>query len=140
MKQNPFFVNTLLAIITGIICLAELLIQMLAPSSLLPTFDLPMLAAISLLALTVERYIGGSTQRQWLPTILLGGITLTALPLCVGIQPPHPIWVVFLVGCSVFGVLALLFTEFSNRMSGRFSPLACGLILYLACQCLQGIY
>lgn len=140
MKQNPFFVNILLAIITGIICLAELLIQMLAPSSLLPAFDLPLLAAISLLALVLEKYIGVAAQRQWLPMILLGGVTLTALPLCAGIQPLHPIWAVFLVGCAVFGALTLLFTECTDRLSGRFSPLACGVIVYLACQCLQGIY
>lgn len=140
MKKNPFFVNVLLVILTGLVCLAELLIRMLSPATLLPRFDLPMLAAISLLALVLETYIGLSEKRYWAPVILLGGVTLTALPLCAGIALSQPIWAAFLAGCAVFGVLCLLFTGCRERMTGRLAPLACGVILFLACQCLYRIY
>lgn len=140
MKKNPFFVNVLLVIFTGLVCLAEFLIRMLSPATLLPRFGLPMLAANALLALMLEAYLGSPEKRYWVPMILLGGVTLTALPLCAGIALPQPIWAAFLAGCAVFGVLCLIFTGCRERMTGRLAPLACGVILFLACQCLHGMY
>jgi len=140
MKKKPFFVNILLVILTGLACLAESLLHMLSPATLLPRFDLPMLAALTLLALVLEAYLGSPEKRDWVTTILLGGVTLTALPLCAGLTLPQPIWAAFLASCAVFCVLSLLFHGCRERMTGRLAPLASGIVLFLACQCLQGIY
>ena len=139
MKKNPFFLNIVLAAVTGLVCAGMLLIRTFAPAMLVPALDLPLYAAITIAALVIDRYVASQASREWIANILLGGLTLSLLPMCAGFVPAESMWSLFLINSILFGVLTALYTGLRTRMNGKAAPAIHGLVLLLACQCLQGL-
>ncbi|MGM9669384.1 MAG: hypothetical protein ACI3VZ_06475 [Faecousia sp.] len=139
MKKNPFFLNIVLTAVTGLVCAALLLVRAFAPAAMALPLDLPLYAAMTVAALVIDRYAAPGVSRKWLPSILLGGLTLSLLPLCAGLVPVASAWKLLLCTTALFGVLTALYTGLADRTTGKAAPAIQGLVLLLACQCLQGI-
>lgn len=146
MKHNPLKRSALLAIVVGVACLALTLVGALAPLAIRPKLDLVMILGLSLIALTLDAYLGAPSQPSW-PALLantaLGGITFGLLPWCAGVAGTVPVWVLGLAGAAVFGIASLLYSAALERIAtGGKAPLApagTALMLYLAGQCLSGL-
>lgn len=143
MKQNPLKLNVILAAVAGIACLVLALGSALAPNAIMPRFDLVMMLAVSLIALTIDAYWGPTRPRDWFWTVALGAATFTVLPWCAGVTGGVTVGVLGLSGGAVFAVAAVLYTAAMERnASGPKAPLApvgAALMLFLAGQCLSGL-
>lgn len=143
MKKSPYFLNMLLILTVGTVCMAGLLIQAFAPAVILPRVTIPLLVLLSLIPLVIEYYLGINGTAPWVSRILLAGAAFALLPWCAGLQVGVPLWKMFLAGASVFGVTAMLYKSIGRRMASGpkavFSPVIQAFCLYLASQCLQGL-
>lgn len=143
MKRNPLKLNVILAAVVGIACLVLALGAALAPQAIMPRFDLVMMLALSLIALTIDAYWGPDCPRSWFWTVVLGAATFTVLPWCAGVTGGVTVGVLGLSGGAVFAVAAVLYTAAMERnASGPKAPLApvgAALMLFLAGQCLSGL-
>lgn len=146
MKHNPLKRSVLLTLVVGAACLAWALVEIAAPLAIRPRFDLVMILALSLIALTLDAYLGAPSEPSW-PALLantaLGGIAFGLLPWCAGAAGGTPAWVLGLTGAAVFGIVSLLYSAALERIAtGAKAPLApagTALMLFLAGQCLSGL-
>lgn len=146
MKHNPLKRSVLLAIVVGAACLALALAGIAAPMAIRPRFDLIMILGLSLIALTLDAYLGAGSKLSW-PALLantaLGGIAFGLLPWCAGVVGTAPAWALGLAGAAVFGAASLLYSAALERIAtGSKAPLApagTALMLFLAGQCLSGL-
>ena len=146
MKHNPLNRAVLLAAVVGLACLGLSVGGALAPMAILPKLDLPLMLGLSLIALTLDGYLGAGSKLSW-PALLanaaLGGIAFGLLPWCAGAAGGTPAWVLGLAGGAVFGTASLLYTAALERIApGPKAPLApagAALMLFLAGQCLSGL-
>lgn len=146
MKHNPLKRSVLLTAVVGAACLILALAGVLAPMAIRPRFDLVMILGLSLIALTLDAYLGAVSRLSWpalLANTVLGGIAFALLPWCAGAAGTTPAWVTGLTGAAVFGITSLLYTAALERIAtGSKAPLApagTALMLFLAGQCLSGL-
>lgn len=144
MKGKNLLGNTLLAAVVGGACLIAVLLRTFAPAVILPGLDLPMLALLSLIALTAECYLPPKSDRPWVLAVLLGGATFALLPWCAGLADGETVWKLFLAGAAVYGGGAFLYGSMSRRLSatpaGRLAPAVSAFVLFLGCQALAGLF
>lgn len=93
MKHNPLNRAALLAAVVGLACLGLSVGGALAPMAILPKLDLPLMLGLSLIALTLDGYLGAGSKLSW-PALLanaaLGGIAFGLLPWCAGAAGGNP--------------------------------------------------
>ena len=143
MKNNLYFVNLILILEVGLYCLISVIAGSFAPTMMIPQMTLPFLVLLSVIPMIIKFYMAPNTRgNEWI-TILLGGITLTVLPLCAGLITDISVLKMFVAGVVTFGITWFIYDSIGKRISsgpyGRFAPIANGLMLYLASQCLQGL-
>ena len=87
MKAVTYKLNTILAALVGVICLAFVLIRTFMPQAILPLVDIPNLAAVCAAALVIECYLGRKQvpKRNWALTAVLAFLTFWLLPWVAGI-------------------------------------------------------
>ena len=142
--QEKYTLNTALAAVVGLGCLAAVLYRVFLPAAVLPAVGLPAAAACSLLALAAEAYLSkGVPRRNWGLTLLLGALTFGLLPWAAGLTAGTEAVRFAVVGGAAFGALTFLFTSLRERLasgpSGRLAPRVTAGILFLACQCFAGM-
>ena len=134
--QEKYTLNTALAAVVGLGCLAAVLYRVFLSAAVLPAVGLPALAAESYLSKGVPR-------RNWGLTLLLGALTFGLLPWAAGLTAGTEAVRFAVVGGAAFGALTFLFTSLRERLasgpSGRLAPLVTAGILFLACQCFAGM-
>ena len=141
MKHNPLKRSVLLTLVVGAACLAWALAAITAPMAIRPRFDLVMILALSLIALTLDAYLDPQSRLSWpalLANTVLGGVAFGLLPWCA-----VPAWVLGLTGAAVFGIACLLYTAALERIAtgpkALLAPAGTALMLFLAGQCLSGL-
>ena len=138
MKAVTYKLNTILAALVGVICLAFVLIRTFMPQAILPLVDIPNLAAVCAAALVVDCYfdLKSVPKRDWALTAVLAGasgvVEGAGAALRVGV-----------IGGLLFTAMAFLFNTIRGRLvsakSGFLAPLGVGAVMYLACQCFAGM-
>ena len=140
MKHNPLKRSALLAVVVGLACLGLAVTGAMAPMTVLPKLDLPLMLGLSAIALALDAYTG-RPGLSW-PGLLVNTV-LALLPWCAGLPAGVPLWTLGLAGAAVFGLSALLYTAALERIAtGPKAPLApagTAFMLYLAGQCLSGL-
>ena len=143
MKNNKYFLNTLLA---GLLFAAELvmmILRVISPVHILPPLNIPNMVLISLAALLLEHYLAPGNKRCYICIPVLGALTFGLLPWMAGFACQHTFWKLGLVGGVVFAVTTWLFTAMTNRLQSgaeaKLAPLVGALCLYLAAQSFAGI-
>lgn len=144
LKNTPFLLNLLLACVVGLYCLVEAIYRAVLPQVIFPKFDLPVMVALSVLALVIEAYlVKEAPRRNWIVTISLGVLTFLMVPLCAGVADAGTMVKTCLAGGATFAVTALCYTGILERIrSGGKAPLAplgSGAVLVLAAQALAGL-
>ena len=87
MKAVTYKLNTILAALVGVICLAFVLIRTFMPQAILPLVDIPNLAAVCAAALVVDCYfdLKSVPKRDWALTAVLAVLTFWLLPWASGV-------------------------------------------------------
>lgn len=146
MKAVTYKLNTILAALVGVICLAFVLIRTFMPQAILPLVDIPNLAAVCAAALVVDCYfdLKSVPKRDWALTAVLAVLTFWLLPWASGVvEGAGAALRVGVIGGLLFTAMALLFNNIRGRLvsakSGFLAPMGVGAVMYLACQCFAGM-
>ena len=144
MKQQPYFLNLLLAGTVFAALLVMMLIRVWNPAGVLPGLDIPNLVLLSLVVLVAEHYLAPKAARDYGSIAILSFLTFALLPLMAGFACVHTFWKIGLAGSVVFSLLTFLYTSMVSRIaSGEKAPAApivSALGLYLAFQGFAGIF
>ena len=143
MKNKPYLLNVLLAAAVAVSLGITMVVRTFIPAAILPVFNIPNLAAISLFVLLVDHYIAPGSTRNYVCIPVFAAITFGLLPLVAGFTGLQEVMKLALGSAIVFTAVTWLFTSMVNRISsGRHNcatPIICALGLYLAVQAFAGI-
>lgn len=132
--------NALLAVIWGLALTGAVLCRTFRPAVILPPPDVPLLLAVSLLALL----LGQQPPQNRILSAFLAGPTFGLLPLCGGLVGGSMAFRLVLFGGIVFAVASLLFDSIRERLSsGAHTKAASSIaafVLFLAGQCFTNIF
>lgn len=143
MNKRTDMLNTLLAVILGVILLSAILVRTFAPRIILPELDIPNTVLISLLALLAEHYLAPGAKRNYIRVAALSVLTFGLLPFAACFVGAADALVLAGVGGGVFTVVTWLFTAMMDRLATgperKAAPVVSALGLYLAAQVLAGM-
>lgn len=143
MKNNKYFLNTLLAAVLFAVLLVMLILRFLSPVVILPPLNIPNMVLICLVALLIEHYLAPGNKRCYICIPVLGAVTFALLPLMAGFACQHTFWKIGLVGGAVLTATTWLFSSMTDRLCSGPKAKAAAFIsalgLHLASQCFAGI-
>lgn len=117
MKQNKYFLNTLLVAVLFAALTIAMIVRVCAPAAIIPTLGIPNMVVLSVIALLLEHVFAKRNERCYVCVALLGAVSFGILPLMAGFACVHDFWKIGLVGGAVFTVTTFLFTSASERIA-----------------------
>ena len=141
--NKKYTLNTVLPVVLGIYLLTTVIVRTFWPRMILPVLDIPMLTAISLVALLIDHYLAPDAPRCYICIPVFAAVTfgLLGFGALLGIAAAAELAV---KGTIVFTACTWLFTSMVDRMStgpaAKAAPFVNALGLYLAVQCLMGMF
>lgn len=141
--NKKYTLNTVLPVVLGIYLLITVIVRTFWPRMILPVLDIPMLTAISLVALLIDHYLAPDAPRCYICIPVFAAVTfgLLGFGALLGIAAAAELAV---KGTIVFTACTWLFTSMVDRMSTgpavKAAPFVNALGLYLAVQCLMGMF
>ena len=143
MKNKTYILNTILAVLLGIILLAAVIVRAFLPAVIIPAWSIPHMVLVSLAALLVDHYAAKGASRCYICVGVLGALTFGLLTWCAGFAGAGEAVKLAVVGGVVFTVTTGLYTSIQDRLSSgpaaKAAPLLSAFGLYLAAQCFAGI-
>ena len=143
MKNNKYFLNTVLAIVVFAVCAIALLVHVWFPAAVIPPLNIPNMVLLSVIALLVEHFLAPFNPRCYICIPVFSAITFGILPLMAGFACQHDFWKFGLVGGVVFTVTTFAFTSMTDRLltgpKAKGALVVCSLGIWLAAQCFAGI-
>lgn len=143
MNKKTYVLNTLLAVILGVILLIAVLVRTFAPRIILPNLDIPAMVLISLLALLADHYLAPGAKRCYICIPVFSAVTFGLLPFAACFVGALEALKLGLFGCIVFTAVTWLFSSIADRLStgpaAKAAPFVSALSLYLAAQCFMGM-
>lgn len=142
LKKNTMILNGLLSIVLGAGLLTGMIWRTIQPNVVLPKLDLTVMAALILMVLLAEYLLAGSKKRVWAVQTVLAAAAFLLLPWAAssngaGIRTAF-------CGTVLFVILTRMFDWSVERAelmgNGKAAVTAAAFGLYLACQCLQGMF
>ena len=144
MKKNTYTLNTLLAMILGAMLLTAVLVRTFAPRIILPELDIPNMVLISLIALLADHYLAPNADHCYICIPVFSALTFGLLPFAACFVGALEALKLGILGCIVFTATSWLFTSMADRLStgpaAKAAPFVSALGLYLAAQCLMGMF
>lgn len=144
MKKNTYTLNTVLAAILGAVLLAAVLVRTFGPRFILPQLDIPNLVLISLAALLVDHYLAPESNRCYICIPVFSAISFGLLPFAACFVGAGEALLLAVKGGIVFTATTWLFSSMTDRIStgpaAKAAPVVSALGLYLAAQCLMGMF
>jgi hypothetical protein len=143
MKNKTYVLNTALACVLGLVLLMVVFVRTFAPQIILPHLDVPNMVLISLVALLLDHYLAPDAKRCYICIPVFSAITfgLLSFAALVGIAEALKLAV---LGGITFTAVTWLFTSMTDRIStgpaAKAAPFVSALGLYLAVQCLMGMF
>lgn len=141
--NKKYTLNTILSVVLGLYLLTCVIVRTFWPRMILPQLDIPMLTAISLVALLLDHYLAPGAERCYICIPGFAAITfgLLGFGALLGIGVALELAV---KGTIVFTAMTWLFTSMADRMSSgpntKAAPFVNALCLYLAVQCFMGMF
>jgi hypothetical protein len=144
MKDNKYMLNTLLTVVLGLIMLIIVVGRTLFPLMIQPEADIPNLVLISLIALVLDHYLAPGAKRCYICIPVFSAMTFGLLPWAAAFVNGMQALTLALAGGITFTATTWLFTSIQDRLSSgpqsKAAPFLSALGLYLAAQCLAGIF
>ncbi len=144
MKDNKYILNTALAAVLGITLLICVLVRTFQPTALLPKQEIPGMVLLSLVALVADHYLTKGGKRCYVCVFLLSALSFGLLPFAACFVGAMDALKLGILGGVVFTVTTWLFSSMQERLSSgpaaKAAPVVSAFGLYLASQCLMGIF
>ena len=144
MKNKTYILNTVLALVLGVCLLAAVIVRTFAPVVIIPALNIPNMVLIALIALVFDHYIAPDAKRCYICIPVFSAITFGLLPYAAGFTVPMESLKLALAGGITFTVTTLLYSSIQDRLSSgpaaKAAPVVSAFGLYLASQCLTGIF
>lgn len=144
MKKNTYTLNTLLAVILGVVLLIAVIVRTFAPRIILPELDIPNMVLISLLALLADHYIAPGANRCYICIPVFSCISFGLLPFAACFVGAGEAVKLAVLGGVVFTAVTWLFSSMQDRLSSgpaaKAAPVISAFGIYLASQCLMGMF
>lgn len=144
MNKKTYVLNTLLAVILGVVLLIAVLVRTFAPRMILPNLDIPAMVLISLLALLADHSLASGAKRCYICIPVFSAITFGLLPFAACFVGALEALKLGLLGCIVFTATTWQFSSITDRLStgpaAKAAPFVSALSLYLAVQCFMGMF
>ena len=136
MEKKHDLLGIFLACVTGIALLIALALRAFFPRMILPHMDASAMVALSLTALVLDHYLVKGSRRDFRLLPLYGALVFGLFPFAASF--------VAVLGGVVFAAATFLFDTMADRLStgpaAKIAPLLSAFGLFLACQCLMGIF
>ena len=143
MKNNQYFLNTVLAVVVFVACAVAALVRVWLPAAIIPELNIPNMVALSVIALLIEHFLTRGNPRCYICIPVFGVLTFGILPLMAGFACQHDFWKIGLVGGVVFTITTFLFTSAQDRLltgpKAEAAIVVTGIGIILAAQCFAGI-
>lgn len=143
MKDKRYVLNTLLAAVLGLCLATGMLLKTWIPAIVLPALNIPHMAAICLVSLVLDHYLGKGAKRCYPCVAIFAALSFGILPYVSGFLPLMEVWKPALIGGAAFTILTFLFTSIQDRLStgpaAKAAPILSAFGLFLACQCFAGM-
>ena len=144
MKNKTYILNTLLCAVLALALLAAILVRTFAPNMILPQLNIPNMVLISLVALLLDHYLAPGAKRCYICIPVFSAMTFGLLPWAAAFANGMQALTLALAGGITFTATTWLFTSIQDRLSSgpqsKAAPFLSALGLYLAAQCLAGIF
>ena len=143
MRNKTYVLNSILACVLGVYYLALILIRTFAPWIIVPKLDVPNLMLLSLAALLLDHYLAPGAQKCYICIPVFSAITF-GLYSFAALQGVGEAARMAVLGCIVFTAATWLFSSATDRLSSgpaaKAAPIVSAVGLYLASQCLMGMF
>lgn len=144
MSKKHDLLGILLAAVTGISLLAAMLLRAFWPAFILPRFDSITLIALSLIALVLDFYLSKEKKRVYWLIPIYAALIFGVFPWVACVTAPLDALKLGLIGAVIFTAVTCLFDTMMKRLWGsdvnKLAPLISAFGLFLATQCLMGIF
>ncbi len=141
--EKKYTLNTILAVLFGVLLLAAVVVRAFLPHIILPELDIPMLTAISLAALVLDHYLAPNAPRCYICIPVFAALTFGLLPFAAMFVTAADALMLALFGGVIFTAATWTFSSIQDRLSsGPKAPLApvmSALGIWLAVQAFAGI-
>jgi len=142
--MKKYMLNTLLTVVFTIALLVLVVARAICPVLVFPGFGIPNLVLISLIALVVDHYIVKDAPRCYICIPVFAFLSFALLPYAAGFAALSDALWLGVKGCITFTVTTWLFTSMADRIStgpsAKLAPVVSAVGLYLASQCLMGMF
>lgn len=144
MKKNTYTLNTVLAAVLGAVLFVCVLVRTFAPRMILPQLDVPNVVLISMAVLVLDHYLAKDAKRCYICIPVLSAVTFGLLPYAACFVGALEAVKLAVLGCIVFTACTWLFSSAVDRLSSgpaaKAAPILSALGIYLASQCLLGMF
>ena len=144
MEKKHDLLGIFLACATGTALLVALALRTFFPRMILPHMDAGTMVALSLAALVLDHYLVRGSRRDFRLLPLYGALVFGLFPFAAGFVAPLEALKLAVLGAVVFTAATFLFDTMADRLStgpaAKIAPLLSAFGLFLACQCLMGIF
>lgn len=144
MEKKHDLLGIFLACVTGIALLIALALRAFFPRMILPHMDASAMVALSLTALVLDHYVVKGSRRDFRLLPLYGALVFGLFPFAASFVAPLEALKLAVLGGVVFAAATFLFDTMADRLStgpaAKIAPLLSAFGLFLACQCLMGIF
>ncbi len=141
--DKKYTLNTLLAVVLGVLLLAAVAVRAFLPHIILPKPDIPTLTAISLVVLVLDHYLAPGAQRCYICIPLLSAVTFGLLPWASMFVGALDALKLAVFGGSIFTAATWAFSSIQDRLSSGpkapMAPVMSALGIWLAVQAFAGI-
>ncbi len=142
--KKQYFLNISLACVFTVVLLVYVIARAICPVLVFPSFGVPNLVLISLVALLLDHYMVKDAPRCYICIPVFAALTFGLLPLAAGWVLPVEALGLAVKGCVTFTVTTWLFSSMMDRIStgpdAKLAPVASAVGLYLASQCFMGMF
>lgn len=142
--MKKYLLNTFLAAVFTAALLILVIARAICPVLVFPGFGIPNLVLLSLIALLLDHYLVKDAPRCYICIPLFAFLTFALLPMAAGFAVPMVALSLGIKGCITFTATTWLFTSMADRIStgpsAKLAPVMSAVGLYLASQCLMGMF
>ena len=144
MNKKTYTLNVLLTVVIGAALMAMLIARTFTPQIILPRFNVVNLVLVSLVALVADHYLAPDAKRCYICIPVFAALAFGILPFAACFVGALDALKLAVMGAVVFTVMTWVFTSVKDRLStgpaAKAAPVISALGLYLAVQCLMGLF
>ena len=144
MDKKTYILNSIHAALVGLALLVMVIVRAFAPNIILPDFGVTNLVLVSLIALVLDHYLAPGARRCYICIPVFSAVAFGLLPWCAGFAAPMEALKLAVVGGITFTAVTWVYTDMADRLSSgpaaKAAPIVSAFGLYLAVQCLMGMF